>query len=121
MKDLMENRTMHSIEIYGFAKQELCAGCEGHCGLTGGGDCKPGAKQATEKLVNEFKSLLTEQNFPATISFYEATDKNIARNEDVKKILSMADLAPAIVLDGKLLFLGGFSPQGLLEEIRKRM
>jgi hypothetical protein len=109
---------MHKIEIYGFANQELCAGCEGHCG---DGDCKPGAKQATEKLVSEFKALLLKENFPAEAVFYEATDENIARNEDVKKILSMADLAPAIVLDGKLLFLGGFSPQGLLDEIKKRV
>jgi hypothetical protein len=107
---------MHKIEIYGFADQELCAGCEGHCD-----SCKPGAKQATEKLVDEFKSLVIENDFPVEVSFYEATDENIARNEDVKKILSMADLAPAIVLDGKLLFLGGFSPQGLLDEVRKRI
>jgi disulfide oxidoreductase YuzD len=107
---------MHKIEIYGFAEQELCAGCD-HCGSE---DCKPGAKQATSKLVAEFKSLLVKENFPAEVFFYEATEENIAKNDDVKKILSMAELAPAIVLDGKLLFLGGFSPEGLLEEIRKR-
>jgi hypothetical protein len=113
---------MHKIEIYGFAEQALCAGCgaegEGHCG---DGDCKPGAKQTTSKLVDEFTSLLIEQNFPGEVFFYEATEENIARNEDVKKILSMAELAPAIVLNGKLLFLGGFSPQGLLDELRKRI
>ncbi|MDR2901418.1 MAG: hypothetical protein LBV20_07875 [Treponema sp.] len=107
---------MHKIEIYGFADQELCTGCEGHCD-----SCKPGAKQATFKLVEEFKALLLKENFPAEATFYEATDENIARNEDVKKILSMADLAPAIVLNGKLLFLGGFSPEGLLDEIKKRV
>jgi hypothetical protein len=107
---------MHKIDIYGFAKQELCAGCD-HCGSE---DCKPGAKQATSKLVDEFTSLLKKENFPAEVSFFEATEENIAHNEDVQKILSMAELAPAIVLNDKLLFLGGFSPQGLLDEIRKR-
>ncbi len=109
---------MHKIDIYGFADQELCAGCEGNCG---DGECQPGIKQPTAKLVDEFKSLLAEQQFPGEVTFYEATEENIARHEDVKKILSMADLAPAIVLDNKLLFLGGFSPQGLLEEILKRV
>jgi hypothetical protein len=109
---------MHQIDIYGFAEQELCAGCEGHCG---DGDCKPGAKQATSKLVDEFKSLVIKNNFPVEVSFYEATEENIARQDDVKKILSMAELAPAIVLDGKLLFLGGFSPQGLFDEMKKRV
>jgi hypothetical protein len=107
---------MHKIEIYGFANQELCAGCEGQCD-----SCKPGAKQATSTLVEEFRALLLKENFPAEAAFYEATNENIARNEDVKKILSMADLAPAIVLNGKLLFLGGFSPEGLLDEIKKRV
>lgn len=108
----------YQIEIYGFADQELCAGCEGHCG---DGNCKPGSKQATSKLVDEFKLLLAEENFPAEVTFYEAAEENISRHEDVKKVLSMAELAPAIVLNGKLLFLGGFSPQGLLDEIRKRV
>ncbi len=109
---------MHKIDIYGFADRELCAGCEGHCG---GGDCKPGAKQTTSKLIGELKALLTEQDFPGEVTFYEASEENIGRHEDVKKILSVADLAPAIVLDGKLLFLGGFSPRGLLDEICKRV
>lgn len=109
---------MHTIEIYGHAVQELCAGCEGHCGE---GECKPGMKQPTSILVEEFKSLLEEKEFPGEVFFYEATDENISRNGDVQKILSMADLAPAIVLDGKLLFLGGFSPQGLVDEVMKRL
>jgi hypothetical protein len=108
---------MHKIEIYGFANQELCAGCD-HCG---GGDCKPGLKQMTSALVDDFKSLVVKENFPCEVMFYEATEENISRNDDVKKILSMAELAPAIVLDEQLLFLGGFSPQGLLNEIRKRV
>jgi hypothetical protein len=33
----------------------------------------------------------------------------------------MADLAPAIVLNGKLLFLGGFSPEGLVQEVVRRI
>lgn len=55
------------------------------------------------------------------VEFYEATDENIARHPDVQKLLGAADLSPAIVMDGKLLFLGGFSPEGLLEEARKRL
>ncbi|QQO09240.1 hypothetical protein [Breznakiella homolactica] len=107
---------MHSIEIYGYGDQEICSGCEGHCG-----DCAPGAKKATRLLVSEFESLISKTDFSGDVRFYEATEENLRRNEDVRKILTMADLAPAIVLDGKLLFLGGFSPEGLVEEVKKRI
>ncbi len=109
---------MHSIEIYGFAEREICAGCEGHCGET---DCAPGSKRATSALVEEFRGLLGRTGIKATVDFREATEENIARHEDVRKILSAADLTPAIVMDGKLLFLGGFSPEGLVQEVTKRI
>lgn len=109
---------MHSIEIYGFAAREICEGCEGQCG---DGDCAPGGKRPTAALVEEFGNILRERGIDAEAVFYEATDENIARHEDVRKILSMADLTPAIVLDGKLLFFGGFSPEGLAEEVAKRI
>lgn len=109
---------MHSIEIYGFARREICAGCEGHCGEA---DCAPGAKRATLSLVDEFRDLLGRSGIEATVDFYEATDENIRRHEDVRKILAAADLSPAIVLNGKLLFFGGFSPEGLVSEVAKRI
>ncbi|WP_304224145.1 hypothetical protein [Gracilinema caldarium] len=109
---------MNSIEIYGYATQEICAGCEGHCG---DGECSPGAKKTTEALVKEFKALLHDAGISAQVTFYEATKENLARHEDVNRVLSMAELTPAIVLNGKLLFFGGFSPEGLVEEVRKRI
>ncbi|MFA6504747.1 MAG: hypothetical protein WCT14_01545 [Treponemataceae bacterium] len=114
---------MHSIEIYGFADRDLCAGCahehgESNCGS---GSCAPGSKRPTRELVAEFEALVKKENLDAWVGFYEATDENIERHPDVKKILGMADLSPAIVLDGKLLFLGGFSPEGLLAEAKKRL
>lgn len=112
------NRAMNRIEIYGYAAQEICAGCEGHCG---DGACQPGAKKTTQALVEEFKSLMQASGIPAETTFYEATRENLARNEDVNRVLSMADLTPAIVLNGKLLFFGGFSPEGLVEEVKKRI
>ncbi len=109
---------MNTIEIYGYETQEICAGCEGHCGEA---DCKPGAKKTTKALVEEFKALLEREGLPAQTTFYEATKENIARHEDVNRVLSMAELTPAIVLNGKLLYFGGFSPEGLVEEVRKRI
>jgi hypothetical protein len=109
---------MHTIEIYGYADREICSGCEGECG---NGSCEPGAKQPTRELVKEFGRLLASSGIEAATAFYEATDENLERHGDVKKILSMADLSPAIVLDGKLLFFGGFSPEGLVAEVAKRI
>jgi hypothetical protein len=114
----MHHAAMHTIEIYGFADREICSGCEGECGE---GGCSPGAKVPTKTLVDEFKRLLSSSRVEAEVSFFEATDQNLERHEDVKKILSMADLSPAIVLDGKLLFFGGFSPEGLVAEVEKRI
>jgi hypothetical protein len=108
---------MHSIEIYGFADREICAGCEGQCGATA---CAPGAKRATSDLVEEFRALAIRSGLEVSVAFYEAIDENIARHEDVRRILAAADLSPAIVMDGKLLFLGGFSPEGLIAEVAKR-
>ena len=114
---------MHSIEIYGYSEKELCAGCShGHGELScGDGACAPGTKRATRDLVEEFKRLAETAGLGTSVAFYEATDENISRHPDVRKLLGMADLSPAIVMDGKLLFLGGFSPEGLLEEAKKRL
>lgn len=109
---------MHNIDIYGYAAQEICAGCEGYCGDSA---CQPGAKKTTQTLVQEFVVLLEKTGISAKTNFYEATPENLERHEDVQKILSMAELTPAIVLDGKLLFFGGFSPEGLVEEVRHRV
>jgi hypothetical protein len=109
---------MHTIEIYGFADREICSGCEGECGA---GGCAPGTKKATRFLVEDFERLLAASRLDAAATFYEATDQNLERHADVKKVLSMADLTPAIVLDGKLLFFGGFSPEGLVAEVAKRI
>ena len=114
---------MHSIEIYGYADRELCGGCSHEHGNDGcgSGSCSPGAKRPTRELVDEFTRLALKEKLDATIAFYEATDENIARHPDVKKLLGMADLSPAIVMDGKVMFLGGFSPEGLIEEAKKRL
>jgi hypothetical protein len=71
--------------------------------------------------VDEFERLIRNEGLDVAVRFYEATEENIARHEDVRKLLSAADLSPAVVMDGRLLFLGGFSPEGLLEETRKRL
>ena len=135
---------MHVIEIFGYYEREICVGCEGHCGEGAPGEsgsalkesgsspkesgsalkesgCAPGARQRTGALVERFKRLLEALPFEAEAIFYEATEENLERNGDVKKLLSMVDLSPAIVLDGKLLFFGGFSPEGLVQEVSKRL
>lgn len=107
-----------TIEVYGYADGEICAGCEGH----GCATCAPGEKKRTIDLFQEFSALFAESEHAGTtkIAFYEATPENIARNQDVQRLLSMADLAPVIVLDGKIAYIGGFSPAGLLDELRKQ-
>ena len=109
---------MHSIDIYGFADVEICGACS-HEGC-GAGNCAPGTKKRTKDLVSEFEGLLNEEKIDARVRFFEATNENIARHPDIHKLLSAADLTPAIVMDEKLLFLGGFSPEGLVDEVRKR-
>lgn len=105
------------IDVYGFADKMICAGCEGH-GCT---SCSPAEKQKTIDLVNEFRSLLEKSEFAsyASVNFFEATTENIARHDDVQNILSMAELDPVIVINDKLSYMGGFSPLGLLEELKK--
>jgi hypothetical protein len=106
------------IEVYGRATDEICSGCEGHaCG-----DCGPGPKKATIQLVREFEVLLAASGLGSsyTVNFYESTPGNIARNADVQKLLSMAKLEPVICIAGKIAFLGGFSPEGLLMELQRR-
>ena len=106
------------IEVYGRATDEICSGCEGHaCG-----DCEPGPKKATIQLVREFEVLLAASGLGDSyiVSFYESTPENIARNPDVQKLLSMASLEPVICIAGKIAYLGGFSPEGLLAELQRR-
>ncbi len=110
---------MHSIDIYGFADVEICGACT-HDGCEAG-TCVPGAKKRTKDLVSEFEGLLKKAHIDAAVRFFEATDENIRRHPDIHKLLSAADLTPAIVMDEKLLFLGGFSPEGLVDEVRKRV
>ncbi len=109
---------MNIIDIYGFADQLICAGCTGNCDEN---DCAPGARRTTSDLVAQFDRLLAAAGIPGTVSFYQATPENLERHQEVKQLLSVADLTPAIVLNGKLLFLGGFSPEGLVEEVRRRV
>ncbi len=111
------------IEVYGYADEEICAGCESHEGEGSAcASCSPGAKRKTQDLVKDFQALLAKSEYRslAKVEFLEADDSIATRAPDVHKLLSMAALSPAIVVNGKLLFLGGFSPSGLLEELRKR-
>lgn len=106
------------IDVFGHSDDEICAGCEGH----GCGDCSPGVKKPTQALVREFGELLSSSDLAGsyTLAFHEATAQNIARNPDVERLLSMAKLEPVVCLNGKIAYLGGFSPQGLLDELRKK-
>lgn len=106
------------IEVYGIADKMICSGCEGH----GCSTCSPGEKARTIDLFERFRELLGRSEFAprSSAEFFEATPPNIARNEDVAKLLTMAELDPVIVLNGKVAYMGGFSPEGLLEELRKR-
>lgn len=106
------------IDIFGRASEELCAGCDSHaCGT-----CEPGPKKPTIQLVREFEVLLAASGLGRiyTLNFYESTPENIARNPDVQKLLSMAQLEPVICVAGKIAYLGGFSPEGLLTELQRR-
>lgn len=106
------------IEIFGHADEEICAGCEGHdCG-----DCSPGEKKKTITLIEEFKELLeaSELSGKFSLEFLEANTENIKRYEDVEKLLTMAKLEPIICIGGKIAYMGGFSPEGLLQELRKK-
>jgi hypothetical protein len=116
------------IDIYGYAGQLVCSGCEGHDESSGQGQggacasCRPGDKQSTTELVKEFAALLeaSEYKGKASVEFFEADDSIKEKAPEVHRLLSMADLSPAIAVNGKVLYLGGFSPAGLLDELRKR-
>ena len=105
------------IDVYGKAEDLICAGCEHSCS-----ECAPGAKRRTIELVDEFRALLAESELGSryAVSFYESTPENIARNPDVQRLLSMASLEPVVCLGGAVTYLGGFSPEGLLSELRKK-
>ena len=111
------------IEIFGYADQLVCSGCDSQEGQDEGcATCQPGAKRGTAELVREFAQLIESSEYrgKATVEFAEADEAIKERAPEVHRLLSMADLAPAIAVDGKVLYLGGFSPDGLLEELRKR-
>ncbi len=115
----------HDIDVYGKASELICAGCShGSEGSADGAcsSCAPGAKRATLALVDEFRSLLEASELADRyrVSFFESTPENLARNADVQRLLSMASLEPVICIGGKIAYLGGFSPEGLLAELRKR-
>lgn len=114
----MKTQETLRIDVFGHSDKQICAGCEGH----GCGSCTPGEKKATRVLFDEFVGLLETSDLrnAYTACFYEATPENIARNDDVQRILSMAELDPVICINGKIAYMGGFSPEGLLSEIRKR-
>lgn len=106
------------IDVYGKAEDTICAGCEHSCV----GSCVPGVKRRTIDLVEEFRSLLaaSELGSKYSVHFLESTPENIAKNDDVQKLLSMASLEPVVCIGGAVMYLGGFSPEGLLEELRKK-
>jgi hypothetical protein len=110
------------IEIYGYADQAICSGCESHESPGGCTACSPGEKRKTMDLVRDFDALLAVSEYKghATVEFVEADGSIAGRAPEVHRLLSMADLAPAIAVNGKVLYLGGFSPSGLLAELRKR-
>lgn len=110
--------TTINIDIFGHAQDQICSGCEGHdCG-----SCSPGEKKATIDLVNDFSRLLSASELGSSysVAFYESTPDNIRRLPDVERLLSMAKLEPVVCIGGKIAYLGGFSPEGLLEELRKK-
>jgi len=106
------------IDVYGKADDHICAGCEHSCA----GTCAPGAKRKTSDLVDEFSALLSSSELGKrySVSFYESTPENIARNPAVQQLLSMASLEPVVCIGGAVSYLGGFSPEGLMEELRKK-
>lgn len=108
---------MIAIEVYGKADDAICAGCDHDCGT-----CAPGAKRRTAELVDEFAALLSASDLGSLydVSFFESTPDNIDRNPDVQRLLSMASLEPVVCIGGKVAYLGGFSPEGLLDELRKK-
>ncbi len=112
------------IEIYGYADQEICAGCDDAAGGSGTGcaACRPGERKKTTALVGEFAALLEGSEYAdrARVEFFEADETIKEQAPEIYRLLSMADLSPAIAVNGKVLYLGGFSPSGLLEELRKR-
>lgn len=102
-----------NIDVYGKAENQICAGCEHSCG-----ECKPGTKRRTIELVDEFRALLAASDLGGrySVTFYESTPQNIARNYDVQNLLSMASPEPVVCLDGKVTYLGGFSPEDLFSQ-----
>lgn len=113
---------MLKIDVYGYADQMICAGCDSHPGEGACASCKPGEKKGTGDLVRDFAALLesSEYSGKARVEFNEADDSIKEKAPEIHRLLTMADLSPAIAVDGKVLFLGGFSPEGLLDELRKR-
>ncbi|MBN2873569.1 MAG: hypothetical protein JXM71_00615 [Spirochaetales bacterium] len=110
------------IDVYGKAENLMCAGCShGHADHACT-DCNPGDKKRTIDLVRKFEQLLGESELRDrySVHFYESTPKNIVRNYDVQRLLSMAELEPVVCIGDVVSFLGGFSPEGLLDELRKK-
>ncbi len=114
------NQTIE-IDVYGKAEDRICSGCEHSCD-----ECSTAmtsaAKRRTIDLVLDFQRLLAASDLGAkySVTFFESTPESIERNPDVQKLLSMASLEPVVCVGGSVAYLGGFSPEGLLSELRKK-
>ena len=110
---------IHKLEVYGHAEELIHASaCDcAHCSQT---EC---VKEKTIAVYLKFCELLQASPLSETVipEFIEISEESLKKNETVHQLLSMAQLEPAICLDGKLLYLGGFNPQGLLNELTKKI
>ena len=108
---------MHKVEVFGYGSDLINASacdCE-HCGT------EPCKKEKMLDVYKKFSELLGASALGKTVTseFIEISDESLMRNDSVRELLSVAHLEPAICLDGKVMYLGGFSPEGLLEQLEK--
>ena len=110
---------IHKLEVFGHA-EELIRASACDCAHCSEAEC---VKEKTSNVYMQFCELLQASQLSAVVvpEFIEISEESLQKNETVHQLLSMAQLEPAICLDGKLLYLGGFNPQGLLNELIKKL
>jgi hypothetical protein len=74
-------------------------------------------------LIEKLKKALSEKELLDGIEFHIHTTASgeIDKYSKVKKLLGMADLSPAVLINGRLVSMGGFNPEKLAEAIEETL
>jgi hypothetical protein len=116
----MKTKEVSKITVVGYPEETLCGSS---CGDHGCASCGSGlaARMRTDELFREFESLMAASEYRSvSLEFVHAESEGVERYPEIAKLLAVASLSPVVAIDGSPFCWGGFSPEGMMAELRKR-